>query len=441
MVALSRLATVVAAAAALSWFLPDLYRRATQPERVRVNAYYSAPAGQFLIRTDGFDKSTFSDEAGQPHSQEHHRHALPFLYYNDLAKHGQFPPQVGGVPVTVEAARRDMQVLQLNPRDWNAPRINLHTLFESAPWGSRLALPDDMFRVDPDGLTFIRAADGTVDGEKSARFTRALHDSGVRWPLKGLGGNPSALKEFDEGYLLVDAAARVFQLKMVRGQPVCRDTGLTVPGKVRAVVVDEHVRREILGVVVTDGDVHLVTYGDTLVRLPLDGFDADGSMAVLRSDPLNRTVAVADVRDRLRNPLRLVATTADYQPLRRFDLPLPQAFRDRMAVARLGASALFPFSIIQAAPEDGRVLLRIEPAANVPVAAGGCLAAAVILWLWRRRRGQRVAPVELGVTLLGGLPALVAVLLFGPLAAPYRTSLGDSPNRRLKAVAKLAGEV
>ncbi|MCR6631890.1 MAG: DUF4857 domain-containing protein [Magnetospirillum sp.] len=376
MVVLSRLATVLAVTAALAWFLPDLYRRATQPERVRVNAYYSASAGQFLIRTDGFDKSTFSDEAGRSYSQEQHRQLLPFLYYSDLAKHGQFPPQVAGIPVTVDAARREMQVLQLNPREWNAPQLNLHTLFRSAPWGSRLALPDDMFRVEPAGLTFIRAADGVIDGDKSNRFTRALDEAGVRWPLKGLGGNPSPLKEFDEGYVLVDAASRVFHLKMVRGQPECRDTGLVVPGNVRAVVVDEHARREILGVAVTDDAVHLVTYANTLVRLPLDGFDADGGMALLRSDPLNRTVATADVRDRLRNPMRLVATGTDYQPGHRFDLPLPQAFRERMALARTVSSALFPFAIIQAVPEDGRVLLRIEPAASLPVAAGDA---------WRRR--------------------------------------------------------
>lgn len=416
MVSLSRLATVLVTIAALAWFLPDLFRRATQPERVRVSAYYSAPAGQFLTRTDTFDKSEYRDESGRIQTVEQHRRLLPFLYFADLAKHGQFPAEVGGKAVTPEAARRDMQVLQLNPRDWNTAQLNIHTLFESSPWSARLALPEDMFRVEPAGLTFIRTADGTIDTDKSKRFTKAMHEAGVLWPLRGIGGNPSPLKEFDEGYLLVDAASTVFQLKMVHGEPDCRNTRLSIPGHVRAVAVDEHARREFYGAVVTDESVFLVTYADTLLHLPLDGFHADNSMAVLRTDPLNRTIASADMRDRIKNPLRLVAMGTDYQPVRRFDLPLPDGHRSYAVQMQTLASALFPFSIIQSVPEDGRVLLRLAPAASLPLAAAGCALATIILVILRRRSGQRVMPVDVVVTLLTGLPGLIALQVFGPVA-------------------------
>lgn len=427
MLSLSRLATVLAAMAALAWFLPDLYRRATQPERVRISAYYSAETGQFQIRTDAFDKTSFHDEEGNALTAEAHRRRLPFLYFADLIKHGQFPAEVAGRAVTPEAARREMQVVQLNPRDWNAPHLNLNTLFESAPWGARLALPEDMFRVEPAGLTFIRTADGSVNAEKSELFTQAMHEAGVVFPLRGLGGNPSPLKDFDEGYLLVDAAQRVFQLKLAQGRPICRDTGLVVPGAVRAVTVEEHARREFIGAIVTDDSVFLVTYADTLVPLPLDGFTADHSMASLRTDPLNRTAAAADMRDRINNPLRMVVTGVDYQPLRRFDLPLPQDIRAHALRMQSVASVLFPFSIIQAAPEDGRVLLRLVPAANLALAGAGCVAATLILWALRRRAGRRMKPVEAVVTLLGGIPGLIALQLFGPVVTAARPAAHD-PN-------------
>lgn len=414
MLPLSRLATICVVTLALAWFLPDLFRRAAAPERVRVSAYYSALSGQFQIRTDGFDKSSFRDEDGNNLSAEDHRRLLPFLYFADLAKHGQFPGEIAGHPVSPEMAKREMQVLQLNPRDWNAPAINLHTLFESSPWGTRLSLPDDMFRVEPSGLSFIRGADGTVLEEKSRRFTQAMTAAGVTWPLAAIGGNPSPLKDFDEGYLLVDATARMFHLKMVRGEPFCRDTGLTVPGNVRSIVVDEHPRREFLGAIVTDASVLLFTYAGTLIRLPLEGFDADGSAALLRSDPLNRTLAATDLRDRLRTPMRLAATGTDYQPLHRYDLMLPAAYRAHAARVQDVASLLFPFSLVQFTPETGRVTLRFTPAANPLLALLGTSMAAVLLWLLRRRHDSRPDLVEMIFTLLTGMPGLVALTLFGP---------------------------
>lgn len=414
MISLSRLSLMIVGIVALTWLAPNLLLRATQPERVRTTAYYSAVTGQFHIRTDAFDKTQYRDEAGKPQTAEDYRRALPFLYFADLAKHGDFPATVAGHAVTPDLARREMQVQPFDPQRWNAPQINLNTLLESAPWETRLSLPDDMFRVDPAGVTFLRTADGSPDEAKSAQFTDALNKAGVVWPLLALGGNPSPLKEFDEGYLLVDSRSRLFQMKMVQGKPSVRDLGLQASGPVRSVIVSEHARREFIGAVVSDDAIQLVTYRGGLVSLPADGFNAGDHAATLRSDPLNYTVAVTDLRDPYTLPVVSVVTDRSYNRIRRFETARPDDYRARIQNQRQAASLLFPFSLVQFKPGEGRVTLRLKPASSPLLAALGCLGSTLILVVIRRRQ-KRFHPVEAILPLLTGLPGLICVLAFGPL--------------------------
>ena len=417
MVSPSRLAMMAVGIVALGWLAPSLALRATQPERIRSTAYYSAVTGQFHLRTDAFDRTGYEDEAGAPQIAAEHRRLLPFVHYADLAKHGQFPAEVAGQSMTPEVARREMQVQQYKPQSWNTAVINLNTLLESAPWGTRLSLPDDMFRVEPAGLVFLRTGDGSIDSAKSTLFTDALNAAGIVWPLRAVGGNPSPLKDFDEGYLVVDGASHLFQMKMVQGKPQIRDLHLPVPGAVRAVVVTEHLRREFIGAVVTDASIFLVTYDGRLIELPTDGFDADSHSVLLRTDPLNRTIATTDLRDTLARPTRVVATDRDYRPVRSLDLPLPEEYRSLVRNQRRLLSLLFPFAIVQFIPTEGRVVLQLRPAASPGLAIAGCVVSALLLAAIRRRRGP-IDRAELLVPLLAGPPGLVCAVLFGPLTPP-----------------------
>lgn len=43
-----------------------------------------------------------------------------------------------------------------------------------------------------------------------------------RFPAIEIVGNPTVKKEYDEGYLLLDADRRLFHLKQVKGRPYVR---------------------------------------------------------------------------------------------------------------------------------------------------------------------------------------------------------------------------
>lgn len=65
-----------------------------------------------------------------------------------------------------------------------------------------------------------------VNEEKSERFTQVLSEKGFESPVRYVAGNPTTRKEYDEGYLLIDAGYRVFHVKRLRDRPFVRNTGL-----------------------------------------------------------------------------------------------------------------------------------------------------------------------------------------------------------------------
>ena len=89
-----------------------------------------------------------------------------------------------------------------------------------------LKMPDDVFRITSQGIEFIDMASNSVNAEKSLLFTEAMTKKNFRFPAIEIAGNPTVKKEYDEGYLLLDADRRLFHLKQVKGRPYVRAIAL-----------------------------------------------------------------------------------------------------------------------------------------------------------------------------------------------------------------------
>ena len=90
-----------------------------------------------------------------------------------------------------------------------------------------LKMPDDVFRITSKGIEFIDMATNSVKEDKSLQFTEAMTKKDFRFPATEIVGNPTVKKEYDEGYLLLDADRRLFHLKQVKGRPYVR--AITLP--------------------------------------------------------------------------------------------------------------------------------------------------------------------------------------------------------------------
>ena len=410
MLRLSRLVLLLLVTLVLAAFVPGLYRKGFERRRDRLFILYSAPAGRFFYRkTDRFNRVTYHDEAGNTYERTAYEKQLPFFYYRDLAKWGELPEVVCDLPVTVEEIRYETQVLRINPDDLHTPQIQLWPLFESESPFARLEYPDRMFRIT-ERMEFLDAAANEVLEEPSRAFTDALRGKGFLFPARLIAGNPTDRKPFDEGYFVVDAAGRLFHLKMVKGRPWVEDTGIAPPSGIRFIQVREHPRREFYGWMLTgDGKVHLITYRNyALKTLPIDGYDPDRMRLQMLTDPLHRTLTYYDPDE---DVIHARVTDLTYRKVHGADFTVGSGGG---GLADTAAEVLFPFRIETSSRKTDYVLLDLRPG-GLPALGGVALSLAALWWIRRRRRTPPSSGIaDWIVTALAGPFGLAAVLAVGP---------------------------
>lgn len=396
--------------------LPNLYERMTAPKLTRQKLYYSPVKDQFIIfkhlpdsilGPTALNRDRIKLEDGTSLTSRQMIHALPTLYAEHLIKWNAFPETIQGIHIPPEQARKGAQHLSFRPRDWNAPEPMLHMLLESEPEGASLQFSSDFFRLTDNrqGLEFIRPQTADIDRNKSECTMEAMRKAGFIFPVRALDGKPDPRKDYDEGYLLVDAENRVFQLKMVKGKPVCRVGGEIGDRIVRGIIIAENRRREMLGFIITDQAFFAVMQDDlSLRRIPVAGFNADWTSFSLWADGIGKYVVVNDILKPHQGILGQVMThnfVVDreyYQPMEEADI---QVLRQQAKVA----SVFFPLRLTQKDLTTAYIRLRLLPSKHLGLAALGnlsCLGILVMIWHMKQY------PLRIWEAMLVGI--------FGPMA-------------------------
>ncbi|MFV0421043.1 DUF4857 domain-containing protein [Oleidesulfovibrio sp.] len=411
-----RAASLLLVTVALCAVLPDLYWRICMPDRVGERLYYSPVEKQFVISSSytqrvpgpqGSAGPVITLEDGTVLDLKQRALALPVLHAEDLIKWKMFPDTIAGKVVTLHQAKYGWQFMRFKPRDWNVSAPMLHMMLESRPHGAKLEMPDDLFRLGSgeSSIEFIDPETGAVRTKKSEQFTTAMMDAGFEFPVQAFGGNPDTRKEYDEGYLFVDARGGVFKLQMVEGRPVCINSGQRIEEPVRGVFVSESRRREMVGYIVSDSGVYSVMQSDLSLRQwPLNEFDADSSHFYLWADPLCKVI----VSGNFAQPelgLSGVAMDPDFTVKRTYDRPMHDADVNALDLRKTIASALFPVRIVQHSPITSYVTMDFEYAAKPLVALASGVVCTLLMVFGFRAAGRRVR-----------LWDCVLVAAFGPVA-------------------------
>lgn len=87
----------------------------------------------------------------------------------------------------------------------------------------------------------------TIDQEKSKVFTEVLKKKEFRFPAQYVAGNPSTRKEYDEGYLILDAEGKLFHMKQTQGRPYVRAIPLPEGLNAKYLFITEFQDRKTLG--------------------------------------------------------------------------------------------------------------------------------------------------------------------------------------------------
>lgn len=232
----------------LLWQLPWCYAFfAAKPSRTPF-ALYSCVIGDFLSM--GYEEGAGMirrDQSGNNYTQEQTDSILPLFYVRQLMADERFPDSINGVPVTPRGVQITNFNFRISASDINSPSVPLYPLLESMSGRVDLKMPDDVFRITPHGIEFIVMESNTIDKEKSQTFTEVLKKKGFQFPARYVAGNPSTRKEYDEGYLMLDAEGKLFHLKQTKGRPYVRAIPLPEGLNAKYLFITEFQDRKTLG--------------------------------------------------------------------------------------------------------------------------------------------------------------------------------------------------
>jgi len=233
------------------WILPWAWRIATLKSYSTPFTLYSCVIHDFtsLDRTDN-NELTFIDRNGNVHSDE----VQPLFYGRVLNNKGMLPDTLNGRPVTLALIDSMNVTFSARPSDFNKKDIPVCLFMESVPVRMELQDPEDAFVIRKDGIVLYDITQNTLEEEKTKAFSNALASEGFVFPVVKYSGNPSHHKSYDEGYLLIDSAGNLFQMKQVDGEPFARRFTQADGINVKYVCITELSSKAILGWFTDDSD-------------------------------------------------------------------------------------------------------------------------------------------------------------------------------------------
>lgn len=247
MTLISKIFLAITVVLLLVWQLPWCYGFFFPRTSPSSFVMYSSLLNDFLINSHGGKKALLKDTRGNTYTQEQGDSLLPAFYMRQLVTDERMPDSLFGEPVNLKAIREAFFSFRVRPSMVNAPQLGLYFLLESMPKRVDLSMPDDAFRFRPQGIEFIRMNDNTLEEEKSRTFTDMLKQKGFSFPPLCVAGEPNTRKEYDNGYLLIDASHKLFQLKMTRGLPYVKQLALPDGVTPSQVWITEYADRKSLG--------------------------------------------------------------------------------------------------------------------------------------------------------------------------------------------------
>ncbi|GAB6057578.1 DUF4857 domain-containing protein [Desulfonatronum parangueonense] len=404
---LSRWSMILLAVLALSFLLPTTFDKIAATRVDEPLLFYSPLLEGFIYQESlGGHRFNYRDEDGNDYSRQEFEDQLPFVYFRTLERRNLLPMTIAGRNFDAEDISADRQGLDIRARHLrgNFPQMQLYPLFNNDPETAMMRFPVEMFRFTDAAMEFLNADYNIIDQDLTHTFTQALRDRGFTFPATVIGGKPTNLKPFDDGYFIRDAVGRIFHVKRVLNQPEVVDTQIDPSLDVLDIVVNENERREFRAVIVTrQGGVLLISWDDyRLIPVPVEGYDPASMDFKLLIDPLYRTATVASDRT-----VSGVAMDDEYQPLRRYELVRTD---HAPALVRQARELLFPFELRLDNPYHGQADPQLLLGG---VWSGlGILAALGVLLVHSRRRNS-YRPLNFALVALTGIYGLVGVLLLG----------------------------
>ncbi len=388
-------------------YIPDFYWKIFDVN-VRVPMVLYSPVINKFLTLRPLETIKYTDQEGNKYTREQFEQLEPIFYYRQLVGTNTMPDSLRGEPVDISLIRVNNFRIKITPQYLSIPDIKLYPLLESKSGRVSLEMPDDVFRITSKRIEFIDCSTNSIDEEKSGRFTEALNKEGFDYPAKGIYGNPTTRKAFDEGYFIVDNSDQIFQLKMVKGEPFCKNIHAPSGLKVKYMNISEQVLREFYGVIISDDNqFYIITYdGYKIKNVPVNGYNPKNTTLVFRGDIYFRSIQLTNS-----DSLVVLMLNKEYKVFDRYVEPLPNV--KKMDVG-LVESFIFPFTISLQSPSSYFVNFYFS-FYGFSFIIVNILLTILTVGIYRRR-GYEVknSLIDFAIVLVTGIYGLLAVTIFIP---------------------------
>lgn len=327
----------------LSWIIPSAYQFVTQESETPQFVIYSSVNEDFLsqqiIKEDSF---VYKDRKGNVFNQYQMDSLVPSLGYRMLMLQGRLPDSIMGRKISADEFQLHNFFFSHSPEDINKKTPKLYSLMESEPKRIELSLPNDVFRLTDYGIEFIDLRSNKVVKQKSELYTKEMKKVGMQFPIQVIGGNPTPLKKYDNGYVLADCNNRLFQLKMAKGNPVIEKISDTVRGKVKNIFVTEYPDKRFIAFVVdSNNKLYAIDTGQKKLHLiGVPSFDPEKENLIILGNVFDWNIEVNRNGDRriyavknedlsLLDSIKIDTKTTIWQDVEKYIFPIKIAFTDK----------------------------------------------------------------------------------------------------------------
>ncbi len=357
---MKKLANIVFYAVAiivLSWFLPWLYRLMLPDVKSEPFVAYSPVANAWVETVTGDDKSqviTLVDPQGKrldsTLTKDDRDSLIPQMYYRNLMARKRMPDTIAGIETSMHNLKNGELILTSTPHDINKVQPEVFMIMESRPERSDFEDPEEVWRWTDDGMEFIRIADGSINTDRSRRFSTELNKMGFQQPLHDFSANITSRKQRDDGYLLVDANGQVFNLKQFGGRPMVMKINLPDSIKADKVWILEAMDPRHLGLMTdTEGNPYFIESDLSVERLDIGKIDPHADRLTVMGNVWNIVFRMTDAEG---SRWRAIDATT-LEPLGTYDYTYPES-----TLSKIG-KYIFPYQLSFVSINDSLAYPRI----------------------------------------------------------------------------------
>lgn len=399
----------------LSWFLPWLYALATPAPSSSPFCSFSPVNGKWIVsRSFPGEKpvievidSLLPDGTMHttPITREQRDSLVPQMYYKELLAHDALPESVAGHAVSAHELRMHELMLNTSARDVVKEQPGVWMMMESMPVRVDLSDADQVFRFPASGgIEFVDMATNSVNRKRSQRFTEIMSKRGFTFPARDLSANVTSRKAYDEGYLMVDAASKVFHVKQRAGMPYVSAVDMPHGVKASKVFILEEMNRDILGFI-TDTDNRpymLEREGYRVLPLPIESINPREENVLIMGNLFNFTFRIT--RGNTTRWIAVERGPEGYRLLGEYTFNAPATAASKIA------DYVFPYVLSFTTTADSLAYPRIGRLSADALWLNVVLA--IMLGLVARRRRSVFTGVGAAVTVVCGVYAFLPFLLF-----------------------------